>query len=409
MSTPTELERPAAAAGDGEARLAANVSVFFALPRSAAARLYVVADPTSSLAPGHCVVGVDDDEGKIEGPVAIMTDPTLAPEDVLVLDAVAPPERLLRAVGRLPRGVLVLPSTGAHPTAEMLCGGDYDGDQVVVVWAKEVMSEIERGNGGAEALLARRRAFLRADPRPDGPVIADSEEAAVAVAVAARGAELALKRAGGAFKKAIQGGHAVPGDGRLALAHFALKDFPYDATPFAPRGYAHDVGDVRYADEQASLRAKLADELDARAFTFDGAPAFDAQLLELAKKKGDGGDASVVARAWSEHAGVAYNGTIRQEYRIWAADIGAAYNRKIKEACSLREGPLRNARCAFVKREFRARFLREHPDLERAALELYAAAHDKFRKTGALSGCRFAFEIAAPELLRAKRAPPRGP
>ncbi|KAH8047616.1 sulfuric ester hydrolase [Aureococcus anophagefferens] len=186
-----------------------------ALPRSAAARLYVVADPTSSLAPGHCVVGVDDDEVKIEGPVAIMTDPTLAPEDVLVLDAVPPPPALLEALGRVPRGVLMLPTTARHPTAEFLCGGDYDGDTAVVLWRREIVDGLGAAPG-AEALLARRRAAVArvGGERTDGPpVVADAAEAAIDVAVHARAAARALQRAGYEFKRAVRRGHAVPGDG----------------------------------------------------------------------------------------------------------------------------------------------------------------------------------------------------
>ena len=363
-----------------------------ALPRSAAARLYVVADPTSSLAPGHCVVGVDDDESKIEGPVAIMTDPTLAPEDVLVLDAVPPPPALLEALGRVPRGVLVLPTTARHPTAEFLCGGDYDGDTAVVLWRREIVDGLGAAPG-AEALLARRRAAVArvGGERTDGPpVVADAAEAAIDVAVHARAAARALQRAGYEFKRAVRRGHAVPGDGSLSLANFALKDFPYDATPWTPGGYDRAVGPADYAGAQASLRAKLNDVLgDLEAFDFGREPAFDPSLLDLAH--GDGGDAAVRARDWAAAARDAYNGDVAR-------------------ACRFPEGPLRNEACGKVKRDHQAKFLEAWSpvDRERAALHLYAAAHDKFRETPD-RGWKFAFEIAAPELLRAKRAPPRGP
>ncbi|KAH8054469.1 hypothetical protein JL722_8817 [Aureococcus anophagefferens] len=263
-----------------------------------------------------------------------MTDPTLAPEDVLVLDAVPPPPALLEALGRVPRGVLMLPTTARHPTAEFLCGGDYDGDTAVVLWRREIVDGL--GAPGAEALLA--------PPRRGRP--------------GRRRADRRAPRAGYEFKRAVRRGHAVPGDGSLSLANFALKDFPYDATPWTPGGYDRAVGPADYAGAQASLRAKLNDVLgDLEAFDFGREPAFDPSLLDLAH--GDGGDA---------------------------------------------------AACGKVKRDHQAKFLEAWSpvDRERAALHLYAAAHDKFRETPD-RGWKFAFEIAAPELLRAKRAPPRGP
>ncbi|KAH8066193.1 RNA-dependent RNA polymerase [Aureococcus anophagefferens] len=303
-----------------------------ALPRSAAARLYVVADPTSSLAPGHCVVGVDDDEVKIEGPVAIMTDPTLAPEDVLVLARCRRPA-LLEALGRVPRGVLMLPTTARHPTAEFLCGGDYDGDTAVVLWRREIVDGLGAAPG-AEALLA--------PPRRGRP--------------GRRRADRRAPRAGYEFKRAVRRGHAVPGDGSLSLANFALKDFPYDATPWTPGGYDRAVGPADYAGAQASLRAKLNDVLgDLEAFDFGREPAFDPSLLDLAH--GDGGDAAVRARLGAA-ARDAYNGDVAR--------------------VPLPEGPLRNEACGKVKRDHQAKFLEAWSpvDRERAALHL-AAAHDK--------------------------------
>ncbi|KAH8048858.1 hypothetical protein JL721_11826 [Aureococcus anophagefferens] len=271
-----------------------------ALPRSAAARLYVVADPTSSLAPGHCVVGVDDDEVKIEGPVAIMTDPTLAPEDVLVLDAVPPPPALLEALGRVPRGVLMLPTTARHPTAEFLCGGDYDGDTAVVLWRREIVDGLGAAPG-AEALLAPPpRSPGSAASGPTGPG-RRRRRGGGHRRRRPRAGRRALQRAGYEFKRAVRRGHAVPGDGSLSLANFALKDFPYDATPWTPGGYDRAVGPADYAGAQASLRAKLNDVLgDLEAFDFGREPAFDPSLLDLAH--GDGGDAAVRARDWAAAA-----------------------------------------------------------------------------------------------------------
>ena len=125
------------------------------------------------------------------------------------------------------------------------------------------------------------------------------------------------------------------------------------------------------------------------AFDFGREPAFDPSLLDLAH--GDGGDAAARARDWAAAARDAYNGDVAR-------------------ACRFPEGPLRNEACGKVKRDHQAKFLEAWSpvDRERAALHLYAAAHDKFRETPD-RGWKFAFEIAAPELLRAKRAPPRGP
>ncbi|KAH8049989.1 hypothetical protein JL720_15458 [Aureococcus anophagefferens] len=238
---------------------------------------------------GHCVVGVDDDEVKIEGPVAIMTDPTLAPEDVLVLDAVPPPRRCSKRRS----GVLMLPTTARHPTAEFLCGGDYDGDTAVVLWRREIVDGLGAAPGAGAARAAAPRSPGSAASGPTGPGRRRRRGGGHR-----RRRPRAGRRARSSEPPPVQAGrqarHAVPGDGSLSLANFALKDFPYDATPWTPGGYDRAVGPADYAGAQASLRAKLNDVLgDLEAFDFGREPAFDPSLLDLAH--GDGGDAAVRA------------------------------------------------------------------------------------------------------------------
>lgn len=90
--------------------------------------LLVVADPTGSLKFGQAFVHLSSSVTPLKGRVVMARNPCHLPSDVQVAECVAEP-RLAHI-----RDALVLPVQGPYPFAQLLSGGDYDGDLVFVSW-----------------------------------------------------------------------------------------------------------------------------------------------------------------------------------------------------------------------------------------------------------------------------------
>ncbi len=90
--------------------------------------LLVVADPTACLKVGQAFVHPSSLPQPLKGRVIIARNPCHLPSDIQVVECVAEP-RLAHI-----RDALVLPVNGPYPPAQLLSGGDYDGDLVFVSW-----------------------------------------------------------------------------------------------------------------------------------------------------------------------------------------------------------------------------------------------------------------------------------
>ncbi|RPA82103.1 RdRP-domain-containing protein [Ascobolus immersus RN42] len=100
--------------------------------------IFGVADSRGILKEGECFVRITSEESGIpvtihSGPVLVGRNPALHPGDVRKLRAVNRPE-LNHLVD-----CIVFPTQGKRPTADLMSGGDLDGDAFFVCWDPEVM------------------------------------------------------------------------------------------------------------------------------------------------------------------------------------------------------------------------------------------------------------------------------
>jgi len=164
-----ELEAACARSTGGGARAA------FRLFLDDAVRARLVPDRDGVLRDGECYVASSDGAGGVvarEGHVLAMRDPSYFAADV----------RVLRCVGAVPAlahhvGVLVLPA--AHPAvtvceADRMSGGDYDGDEALVVYDAEIVAAVrDRDAAVADAAVAA------AAPAADGAPASCADVAAL--------------------------------------------------------------------------------------------------------------------------------------------------------------------------------------------------------------------------------------
>lgn len=90
--------------------------------------LLLVADPTGTLQFGQAYAHPSSLPGPLKGRVIVARNPCHLPSDVQVMECVAEP-RLSHI-----RDALVLPVNGPYPPAQLLSGGDHDGDLAFVSW-----------------------------------------------------------------------------------------------------------------------------------------------------------------------------------------------------------------------------------------------------------------------------------
>lgn len=95
--------------------------------------LMVVADPTGCLKFGQAFVHPSSLLLPLKGRVVVARNPCHLPSDVQVVECVAEP-RLAHI-----RDALVLPVQGPYPPAQLLSGGDYDGDLVFLSWDNRLL------------------------------------------------------------------------------------------------------------------------------------------------------------------------------------------------------------------------------------------------------------------------------
>ena len=106
-----------------------------------ASRCKILADPTATLEPNQCYVRVPGGRGLITGKVLLCRNPCYHPGELLLLDAVCPtggdqaPLQLLEST-------VTLSVRGPTPPAQHMQGGDYDGDEVVVIWNENLVSQV---------------------------------------------------------------------------------------------------------------------------------------------------------------------------------------------------------------------------------------------------------------------------
>ena len=108
------------------------------LPKSA--RVLMVPDPTGTLEPGEVYLNlttIDSEKipiGRPEGDVVVGRNPALRPSDMQRVRCIDRPE--LRSY----RDVIVMSVKGEQSLASLLGGGDYDGDDVLVIWDPEIVN-----------------------------------------------------------------------------------------------------------------------------------------------------------------------------------------------------------------------------------------------------------------------------
>ena len=128
-STP-HLKRLLSIAASGKiARLGERVRV----PVTHSRWLILVADPTGSLEFGQAYAHPSSLPNPLKGRVVVARNPCHLPSDVQVVECVNEP-RLAHI-----RDALVLPVKGPYPAAQLLSGGDHDGDLAFVSWDSRLM------------------------------------------------------------------------------------------------------------------------------------------------------------------------------------------------------------------------------------------------------------------------------
>eukprot|EP00041_Stephanoeca_diplocostata_P004929 m.53584 g.53584 ORF g.53584 m.53584 type:complete len:642 (+) comp15452_c0_seq1:1777-3702(+) len=103
-----------------------------------AQRCIIVADPTGTLAPHECIINTTRHGLLHDQKVVLARSPCYLPGELLVLDAVCPTGTTLTAM----RDVVVLSTQGLRPPADMMQGGDYDGDTVLAMWDEGITQSL---------------------------------------------------------------------------------------------------------------------------------------------------------------------------------------------------------------------------------------------------------------------------
>lgn len=111
-------------------------------PIEQARRVLIIADPTLTLEPNECYIHLSS-AGMLMQKVVVFRNPCYHPGELLVLDAVHKnwDQRTMERLFAM-KDVVVLSAKGPRPTADKMQGGDYDGDEVMVIYDKEIVSEI---------------------------------------------------------------------------------------------------------------------------------------------------------------------------------------------------------------------------------------------------------------------------
>ncbi|KAJ3287615.1 hypothetical protein HK104_008507, partial [Borealophlyctis nickersoniae] len=113
------------------------------IPVPKSRRLLIIPDPTGTLKAGEGylhVMGTDDSGvtiGTIVGPAVVGRNPAYRPDDMQTVQLVRDSQGVLEPY----RNVFVASIQGTQPLAAQLAGGDYDGDDVLVIWDPRVAGE----------------------------------------------------------------------------------------------------------------------------------------------------------------------------------------------------------------------------------------------------------------------------
>jgi HrpA-like RNA helicase len=102
------------------------------IPVNGGRLLFGICDFTGTLLEGQCYVALSD-KRCITGKVAVTRNPCYVPGDVRVLQAVE-----CEKLGHL-SNVIVFSVLGSRPAADMMSGGDLDGDKFIVLWEQELV------------------------------------------------------------------------------------------------------------------------------------------------------------------------------------------------------------------------------------------------------------------------------
>ncbi|KAE8133686.1 RNA dependent RNA polymerase-domain-containing protein [Aspergillus pseudotamarii] len=145
------------------------------IPVVSSTSLYCIADPYDVLEPGEVYLSLSGrwEDGRFDGETFLNTDilvgrhPALRPCDIQKRRAVWKPE--LRHISN----VIVFPATGQYSLAEILGGGDYDGDCVWVCWDPNIVGHFtnveppQRTYGDAELQLTHNGIVVTASYTED--------------------------------------------------------------------------------------------------------------------------------------------------------------------------------------------------------------------------------------------------
>jgi len=77
----------------------------------------------------------------IEGDVIVTRNPCTHPGDVRILKAIKPNQRKIRKQFDHLCNIIVFSSKGNRPKADMMSGGDLDGDEFFVCWDDKLLSQ----------------------------------------------------------------------------------------------------------------------------------------------------------------------------------------------------------------------------------------------------------------------------
>ncbi len=418
------FEQPAgdAPAGDRDARPNKGQ---LPVPLAKGRRLMLVADLSGALAQHECVIFLRDRDGAADGggatpPVAgertgrviALRNPSYFVDDVRVLDAINPPhEFLTRYGGQPPRDTIVLSTRAiqlmgarACSIADMMSGGDYDGDDAMVLWDPALVGDLAPESNGRHAdrgpeLTARQK-------YGDERITADSDAGAVARALSdaffrACGSGGALGILVTALRRTIARlapdeplpPHAL----ELARAAFRQVDAPVESQlrrdllrgddntrPFGPLLLAvHErLRQLQHDDDRDDDRTESVSKDD-----------FDQELLSMARK------APPDKRQWATKFVRQYNDKIRSvcdewDERIRSATTPPESDQRVRE---------KKARIFGIQKDFQGRFMRQTDLVQREhdAVVLYAAAAGLACSKG--RSWKAPWVVCADELITRKR------
>ena len=389
------------------------------VPLAAGRRLTLVADLSGALAPDECVIYLRDrngtaDEpgdaqptaGTVTGRVVAMRNPSYFVDDVRVLDAVEPPRDLLFRYGGLPpRDVLMLSIHAAQfrnwkaSQADGMSGGDYDGDDAIVLWDAALVGDLtpasngDHADRGTELEAEQKSGTERLSADDDAHTVANAlHDAFFRAGRSARDLGLLVTALRGELARLAHGEPPPPRTLALARAAFRQVDRPAESQYEALKRKLGGDGRQWLASCRERPFGPLLSAVHKRL----------QQLLQLVGESDDLVDTRVPLADFDEDLRKIAQ-RLPKDRRKAAEAVVKNYLAKMQQAMDERDEQKRKERIFSIQDGFRRDFHKESEltTREQEAVLLYAAAVKLHVKQG--KSWRAPWAICADELITRKR------